>query len=51
MVGMAAMVGASTGGTLTAILILFEMTGEYRVILPLMLTSVAAVLPCSRAAE
>ncbi|MEZ4386638.1 MAG: chloride channel protein [Candidatus Krumholzibacteriia bacterium] len=44
MVGMAAMVGAATGGPLTAILILFEMTGEYRVILPLMLTSVAAAL-------
>jgi CIC family chloride channel protein len=44
MVGMAALVGAATGGPLTAILILFEMTGEYRVILPLMLTSVAAAL-------
>lgn len=44
MVGMAAMVGAATGGPLTAILILFEMTGEYRVMLPLMLTSVAAIL-------
>jgi CIC family chloride channel protein len=44
MVGMAAMVGAATGGPLTAILILFEMTGEYRVMLPLMLTSVAAAL-------
>lgn len=44
MVGMAAMVGAATGGPLTAILILFEMTGEYRVMLPLMLTSVTAAL-------
>jgi len=44
MVGMAAMVGAATGGPLTAILILFEMTGEYRVILPLMLTSVTGAL-------
>ena len=44
MVGMAAMVGATTGGPLTAILILFEMTGEYRVMLPLMLTSVTAIL-------
>ncbi|MBD3221948.1 CBS domain-containing protein [bacterium] len=44
MVGMAALVGAATGGPLTAIIILFEMTGEYRVILPLMLTSVAAAL-------
>ena len=38
----AAMVGAATGGPLTAILILFEMTGEYRVILPLMLASIGA---------
>jgi len=44
MVGMAAMVGAATGGPLTAILILFEMTGEYRIILPLMLASIGAAL-------
>jgi CIC family chloride channel protein len=44
MVGMAAMVGAATGGPLTAILILFEMTGEYRVILPLMLASIGAAM-------
>jgi CIC family chloride channel protein len=44
MVGMAAMVGAVTGGPLTAILILFEMTGEYHVILPLMLASIGAAL-------
>ena len=44
MVGMAAMVGATTRGPLFAILILFEMTGEYRIILPLMLTCITAVL-------
>ncbi len=44
MVGMAAMVGAATGGPLTAILILFEMTGEYRIMLPLMLATTSAVL-------
>ncbi len=44
MVGMAAMVGAATGGPLTAILILFEMTGEYHIILPLMLASIGAAL-------
>lgn len=44
MVGMAAMVGAATGGPLTAILILFEMTGEYRIMLPLMLASIGAAL-------
>jgi len=42
MVGMAAVVGAATGGPLTAILILFEMTGEYRIILPLMLAVITA---------
>jgi CIC family chloride channel protein len=44
MVGMAAMVGASTGAPLTAILVLFEMTGEYTVILPLMLASIGAAM-------
>ncbi len=44
MVGMAAMVGAATGGPLTAILILFEMTGQYQVILPLMLASIGSAL-------
>jgi len=44
MAGMAAMVGAATGGPLTAILILFEMTGQYQVILPLMLASIGAAL-------
>ena len=44
LVGMAAMVGAATGGPLTAILILFEMTGEYRIILPLMIASIGAAL-------
>jgi CIC family chloride channel protein len=44
MVGMAAMVAGATGGPLTAILILFEMTGEYRIILPLMLACITASL-------
>lgn len=44
MVGMASMVGAATGAPLTAILILFEMTGRYTVILPLMLASIGAAL-------
>lgn len=44
MVGMSAMVGAATGGPLTAILILFEMTGQYQVILPLMLAGIGAAL-------
>ncbi len=44
MVGMCAMVGSVTGAPLTAILILFEMTGQYTVILPLMLASIGAAL-------
>ena len=44
LVGMASMVGASTAAPLTAILILFEMTGQYTVILPLMLASIGAAL-------
>ncbi len=44
MVGMCAMVGSATGAPLTAILILFEMTGQYTVILPLMLASIGATL-------
>jgi CIC family chloride channel protein len=48
MVGMASMVAAATRGPLTAILILFEMTGEYRIILPLMLACITAVLVAKR---
>jgi CIC family chloride channel protein len=44
LVGMASMVGAATAAPLTAILILFEMTGRYTVILPLMLASIGAAL-------
>jgi CIC family chloride channel protein len=39
-VGMAAVVGGTTHGPLSAILILFEMTGNYRIILPLMITCI-----------
>jgi CIC family chloride channel protein len=45
-VGMGAVVGGTTHGPLSAILIIFEMTGDYRIILPLMvaciISSVAA---------
>ncbi len=37
--GMAAVVGASTRAPLTAILIAFELTGDYGMVLPLMLTT------------
>jgi len=39
-VGMAAVASATTHGPLSAILILFEMTDNYRIILPLMLTCI-----------
>jgi len=44
LVGMAALVGAATHAPLQAILILFELTGGYEVILPLMLATVLAVI-------
>jgi chloride channel protein, CIC family len=44
MVGMAAVVASTTRAPLQAILILFELTGGYAVILPLMLSSIIAVL-------
>ena len=43
-VGMGAVVGATTHGPLTAILILFEMTGDYKIILPLMLACIIATI-------
>ena len=42
LVGMGAMVAAATGAPITAILIVFEMTNDYAIVLPLMLTSVIA---------
>jgi CIC family chloride channel protein len=39
-VGMGSVVSATTHGPLTAILILFEMTGNYRIILPLMIACI-----------
>lgn len=44
LVGMAAVVASSTRAPLQAILILFELTGGYEVILPLMLSSIIAVV-------
>jgi CIC family chloride channel protein len=43
-VGMGAVVSATTHGPLTAILILFEMTGDYKIILPLMLACIIAII-------
>ncbi|MBD3165636.1 CBS domain-containing protein [bacterium] len=44
LVGMAAMVASTTRAPLQAIILLFELTGGYAVILPLMLSSVIGVL-------
>jgi len=44
LVGMAALFAASAHAPITAVLILFELTGDYRLILPLMLTVVVATL-------
>jgi CBS domain-containing protein len=47
LVAMAATFGASVGATFTAIVFLFELTRDYRIILPLMLASVLAQLLAS----
>lgn len=44
LVGMAAVFAASAQAPMTAILILFELTGDYRIMLPLMLTVVISTL-------
>ncbi|MDJ0781457.1 MAG: chloride channel protein [Desulfosarcinaceae bacterium] len=43
-VGMGALVSATTHGPITAILMLFEMTGDYKIILPLMIAAITATL-------
>lgn len=48
LVGAAAVFGASFHAPMTAIIILFEMTDDYRIILPLMLAVVVAQLLASR---
>ena len=44
LVGMAALFAASSHAPITAILILFELTGDYRIILPLMAATVVSTL-------
>ena len=44
LVGMAAMVGAATHAPITAIVIIFELTNDYKIILPLMISTIIAVL-------
>ena len=48
LVGMGGVVAATTHAPITAILILFEMTGSYKIILPLMFTVIGAVFLSSR---
>ena len=47
-IGMAAVVAGTTHASLTAIIMLFEMTDEYTIILPLMLACIASVVVSSR---
>jgi CIC family chloride channel protein len=48
LVGMAAVFAAAARAPITSILILFEMTGDYRIILPLMLATVISTLLAER---
>src|SRR5574337_615079 len=48
LVGMSATFGAAAQAPITSILILFEMTDDYRIILPLMSTTIVAVLLLDR---
>jgi CIC family chloride channel protein len=48
LVGMGAIVAATTHAPITAILIIFELTGEYRIILPLMISCIIATLLATR---
>lgn len=43
-VGMGAVVSATTHGPITAILMIFEMTGDYKIILPLMISCIISSL-------
>lgn len=47
LVGMGAVVAGTTHAPITAILILFEMTGDYKIILPMMITCIIATLVSS----
>lgn len=51
LVGMAGMVAAATHAPITAMLIIFEMTSDYRIILPLMVTVVFAALVAGKLFE
>jgi len=44
LVGMGALVAGTTHAPITAILIIFEMTGNYKIILPMMITCILSTL-------
>jgi CIC family chloride channel protein len=48
LVGMGAVVAAGTHAPITAIVIIFELTGDYRIILPLMISCIIATLLATR---
>jgi CIC family chloride channel protein len=48
LVGMSAVVAGTTHAPITAMLIIFEMTGDYRIILPVMLASVVSTLVANK---
>ncbi len=48
LVAMGGVVGAATHGPIAAILIIFEMTNDYKIILPLMITTIIATLLAMR---
>ncbi len=48
LVGMGAVVAAATHAPITAILIIFELTGDYAIILPLMISCIIATLLATR---
>ncbi len=48
LVAMGGVVGAATHGPIAAILIIFELTNEYKIILPLMITTIIATLFAQR---
>ncbi len=48
LVGMAAVVGATTHAPITAIVIIFELTADYKIMLPLMISTIIATLLATR---
>ena len=48
LVAMGGLVGATTHGPITAILIIFELTNDYKIILPLMITTIIATIVSNR---